>query len=53
MNLFDAVESGDIEKVKTLLKDGADVNKANNDGGTPLYLAAYWGHNTEVGKSSP
>ena len=26
------------------MEAGADVNKANNDGQTPLHFAAQWGH---------
>jgi ankyrin repeat protein len=29
--------------VKLLLEAGADVNKADKDGWTPLYIAAYYG----------
>jgi hypothetical protein len=35
----DAAKSGDLEKVKALLKDNLDMN-----GGTPLYWAARLGH---------
>jgi ankyrin repeat protein len=36
----DAARRGDIEAVKTLLKDGADVNAATGDGMTALHWAA-------------
>jgi len=42
--LFDAVEEGDIAKVKSLLKRGANVNAGNKDGLTPLHFAAIMGH---------
>ena len=42
--LLEAVEKGDIHKIKTLLSHGADVNVRNNFGWTPLHIAAYWGN---------
>ena len=30
--------------MRALIEVGADVNKANDDGVTPLYMAAYYGH---------
>src|SRR5262245_8477970 len=36
----DAAERGDIEAVRTLLRDGADVNAAQGDGMTALHWAA-------------
>ena len=36
----DAAERGDLEAVRTLLKGGADVNTAQNDGMTALHWAA-------------
>jgi ankyrin repeat protein len=38
--LYKAVEAGDTEKVKTLLKKGADVNEYAADGLFPLWRAA-------------
>ena len=35
---------GDWEAVKRLLDQGADINKAMDDGTTPLYIASYKGH---------
>ena len=40
---------GKTEVVEALLKAGADINKGNNIGETPLYAASYNGH-TEVVK---
>jgi hypothetical protein len=37
--LHDAVARGDIEKVKSMLSGGADINKKNMLGGTPLHTA--------------
>ena len=31
-----------------LIEAGADVNKAMNDGATPLFMAAQWGHEAVV-----
>jgi hypothetical protein len=42
--LLEASEKGDVEKVKKLLKEGADLNAKNWFGWTPLHLAAYNGH---------
>ncbi len=36
----DAAERGDVEAVRTLLRQGADVNAAQNDGMTALHWAA-------------
>ncbi len=36
----DATERGDLEAVRTLLRDGADVNTAQSDGMTALHWAA-------------
>ena len=38
MNLYDAVKKGNLERVKLLVEEGADKNKVNSDGNTPLYL---------------
>jgi ankyrin repeat protein len=40
----DAAMSGDIEKVRALIKQGADVNAAQGDGTTALHWAAENGH---------
>jgi ankyrin repeat protein len=40
----DAVKQGDIKTVRSLLKQGADVNAAEGDGMTPLHWAARQGH---------
>ena len=39
--LIKASERGYLAVVRCLLERGADVNKANNDGQTPLYWASY------------
>lgn len=49
MNLIAAAESGDLETVKQLLEEGADVQAANANGVTPLIAAAYQNH-VEVAK---
>src|ERR1017187_9440312 len=39
--IHDAAKAGDLEKVSALLKDKPDlVSSKNNDGSTPLHLAA-------------
>lgn len=42
--LHKAVECGEIEKCKEMIKQGADVNFKNEYGYTPLYEAACRGH---------
>lgn len=42
--LFDAVKKGDAKKVRHLIKQGAPLNAKNNDGETPLSVAAWKGH---------
>ena len=42
MKLIDAVENDLIDIVQYLIGAGADVNY--NNGATPLYMAAYYGH---------
>ena len=42
--LLGASRKGDLEMVKKRLEQGADINKANNDGATPLYIASGLGH---------
>jgi hypothetical protein len=42
--LIEASRIGDIEKVKKLLKEGADVNAKNGYDATPLHLASLHGH---------
>jgi ankyrin repeat protein len=42
--LIDAAKSGDVEAVRSLLADGADVNTRPGDGMTALHWAAERGH---------
>jgi len=43
-NLFlKAIKIGDIERIKKLISQGADVNAKDNRGMTPLHNAAYYG----------
>jgi len=39
-SLHDAAESGNIDVVRTLVSQGANVNAKDKDGRTPLYWAA-------------
>ena len=43
-NIFDAIKNNNLEQLQKAINDGADVNKADNEGATPLYVAAYKGH---------
>ncbi|XP_041452784.1 ankyrin repeat domain-containing protein 49-like [Lytechinus variegatus] len=43
-DLATAAASGDLNLVKRLVHDGADVNKKSRDGFTPLCNAAFWGY---------
>ena len=43
-DLIWAAYQGDLSKVKTLLGQGADVNKADKNGYTPLFSASLIGH---------
>jgi len=42
LRLLEAVENRDKEAVRSLLKDGADVNVSQGDGATALHWAAHW-----------
>jgi len=46
--LHNAVLGQNPEMVSLLLGRGADVNKTDNTGNSPLHLAAMWGHATMV-----
>ncbi|WCR54431.1 MAG: Phosphocholine transferase AnkX [Wolbachia endosymbiont of Ctenocephalides orientis wCori] len=41
--LFDAVEKGNLEKVKELVEKGADLYVKDSDGNAALSLAVYYG----------
>jgi ankyrin repeat protein len=47
-HLHHAAANGEIEHVKLLISQGADVNVKNNDGQTPLHYAARRGHKEVV-----
>ncbi len=42
-SLHEAATNGDINKVKNLISKGADVNKIELDGTTPLHMVAFGG----------
>ncbi|BAO99893.1 ankyrin repeat domain-containing protein [Wolbachia endosymbiont of Cimex lectularius] len=46
--LLDAARNGNIEKVKYLINEGADVDTRDQDYSTPLHLAAYNSHTDTV-----
>ena len=43
-DIFTAARKGDVEKIRSLIKGGADVNQADNTGRTVLVDAAFRGH---------
>jgi ankyrin repeat protein len=45
--LFLAIARGDIDNVQILINQGANVNKRDNHGNSPLDIAKYRGH-TEI-----
>jgi ankyrin repeat protein/beta-lactamase regulating signal transducer with metallopeptidase domain len=47
-NLLGIINSGDIEQVKLLISQGADINVKNSNGLTPLYLASQEGRKDVV-----
>ena len=42
MSLLSAARAGEIDKIKELIAEGADVNQANAEGWTPINYAAYY-----------
>ena len=44
MSLHEAVREGDLKLVETLLSEGANVNKKDGHGCTPLHWSARKGH---------
>ena len=42
-DLYDAARDGDLERVKVLVEQRADMEKASSSGWTPLIVASYWG----------
>ena len=53
MELFSAVKSNDISKVKELIENGTDPNTQDNNGNTPLHYSAIYGNthgNIEISK---
>ncbi|XP_038049014.1 ankyrin repeat domain-containing protein 49-like [Patiria miniata] len=48
MNLATAAASGNINLVRSLVAQGADVNQRSSDGFTPLCNAAFWGYSDIV-----
>ncbi len=47
--LYLTCKSGFYDMVKMLLQNGADINKIQRDGSTPLHAAAFYGHFLVVG----
>ena len=44
MDLIDAVNTNDLERVRLLVEQGTDKNKGDGYGRTPLYWASRDGH---------
>ena len=47
--LFDAARAGDEGGVEAALENGATVDEADDDGETPLFIAALNGHDAVAG----
>ena len=45
-SLHEAATEGDVEKIKTLISGGADVNAKDDSGGTPLHNAVIFATRT-------
>jgi ankyrin repeat protein len=43
-NIFRAIQEDDLEAVEYFIKNGADVNQADDDGMTPLFIASANGY---------
>ena len=41
--LMEAVAEGELDEIKRLIKEGADVNSKNSEGETPLHVSGIWG----------
>ena len=48
MDIWRACEEGALKRVRQLIQEGQDVNRGDNDGWTPLMLAALNGHDQIV-----
>ena len=46
MDIFNAAETGNIQRIKTLLEEGVDVNSKNEQGIFPLYIASQLSNST-------
>ena len=44
MNIFEAARRGNLEELKKLIKDGADLNAKDDWGRTAMMWAAWSGH---------
>ena len=42
--MYGASQNGHVDVVRVLLEQGADINKAKNNGATPLLIASQNGH---------
>ena len=52
--LYEAIITGDLERVKELIENGADVNYKDEHGKTPLIYAAQYGYKgkgIEIGRA--
>ena len=47
-DLIGAAFKGELQRVRELIDQGADVNKADTDGVTPLFIASLNGHDDVV-----
>ena len=44
MDLHDAANKGNLDRVKTFVEQGVDIDECDSEGWTPLWLASFNNH---------